>query len=309
LAPSAALDCLTPPAAERGEPEYPPMRLKSGAPGRVKASAVFAGNDWLPGPTIRIEALEGGDAFEESVKTFLRKLRVPCLQRDTQATLVFDFVFDPKSPKVYWFGPVDADDAGRKKLLDCIVHERGEKRPDYPQAALRSHIQGRVWASVRFVAPDKAPEVKLHHRPSASLLAHSAERWLAGQRMPCLQGAPLAAEMSFVFVLERDVYGFKALGLMQLIGNVKGIREQRVSFDTTTMGCPFDLKFTYRQPDLKNLVGEVEARDPARRPLMDWLATAELDVRGTQLDSIYADTADVTVPCIKIDLKPKEKTQ
>jgi hypothetical protein len=285
------------------------MRLKSGTPGRVKASATFSGNDWLPGPTIRIDLLEGDDAFEESVKTFLRKLRVPCLQRDTQATLVFDFVFNPKTSKVHWYDPVDADDVGREQLLKCVVHERGEKAPGYPPSALRSQTQGRVWASVRFVAPDKAPEVKLHHRPSASLLAQSAERWLSGQRMPCLQGTPLDVEISFVFVLERDVYGFKPLSLIQLMGNVKGIREQRVSFDTTSMGCPFDLKFTYRQPEASNRIGEVDERDPTRRPLMDWLAKAELDLRGAQLDSIYADTADVTVPCIKIDLKPKEKTQ
>jgi hypothetical protein len=285
------------------------MRLKSGTPGRVKASAVFSGNDWLPGPSIRIEALEGDDAFEESVRTFLRKLRVPCLRRDTQATLVFDFVFNPKTSKVYWYDPVDADDAARKKLFDCVVHERGEKRPAYPEPALRSQLQGRVWASVRYLAPDKAPEIKMYHRPSASQLAHSAERWISGQRMPCLQGDPVTASMSFVFVLGGDVYGFKPISLVQLMGNVKGIREKRLSFDTTTMGCPFDLKFTYRQPDASNLVGEVESRDPARRPLMTWLATVELDLRAQQLDSIYADTANVTVPCVKIELNSKEKSQ
>jgi hypothetical protein len=39
------------------------------------------------------------------------------------------------------------------------------------------------------------------------------------------------------------------------------------------------------------------------------LAGLELDVRRGVLDSVYADTADVAVPCLRLNLNdPKEKT-
>jgi hypothetical protein len=309
LAPSAALACLTPPADERGQPEYPPMRFKSGTAGRVKASAVFSSSDWLPGPSISIDELEGDAAFADSVKVFLRKLRVPCLGRDGKATLVFEFIFNPNSEKTYWLEPIDMADAGRKKLLGCVVHLRGEKAPAYPEAATRAQVQGRVRATMRFVANDRAPEVKLHHRAYAQPLANAVGRWLQDRRMPCFEGEPVNAHATFVFVFEKDVYGFKPLTLVQLLGNVKGIREQRLALDTNTMGCPFDLKLVYLQPDLPNEVGEVGLRDPARRPLLDWLTKVQLDLRSDHLDSVYADTAEIAVPCVKINLNPQEKKQ
>jgi hypothetical protein len=306
LAPSAAVACLTPAADQRGVPEYPPMQLKAGTPGRVVASVTFKGTDWSPGPTISIEKQEGAEAFVEAVKTHLRTLRVPCLPRDGQATLTFDFVFNPQSQRVYWNEPVDAADDGRRTLLKCAKNPNDEEKPSYPEVAQREMRQGRIWAEVRFDSADQPPQFKLFHRPSATPLAISVERWLKSRRLPCFQGEPLNAHIQFTFLIEGSVFGFKPLGLMQYMAFVKDIQSQRIAFDTHNMGCPFELRLRYLQPERANLVGEVGERHPARQPLLEWLATTTLSARGQTLDSLYADTADIMVPCVKIDIKPKE---
>jgi hypothetical protein len=305
LAPSATAACLTPPVAERGEPEYPTMLYKSGKAGRVVAAATFEGTDFFPTPTIKIEAQEGSDEFVDAVKKHLRSLRVPCLPRDGKATLRFEFVFDPNSPRVFWADPVDTADSERQALLKCVVGIKDNKPPSYPLEAKRFALQGRVWATARYLAPDQPPEVKLHFRPNAQQLANEVEDWLRQRRMPCLQTEPIEAEMIFIFRLGGDVYGFKPLSLLQYMGKVKDLARQRVQFDTQTMGCPFDLKLQYRQPDAPNKLGQAATSNPARRPLLDWLAASQLDLHGAGLDSVYADTADIHVPCVKIDLQPK----
>lgn len=308
LAPSAAVACLTPPPAERGQPEYPVMHYKSGTPGRVLASATFDETDWLPGPTIQIDQQEGGEEFVSAVQAHLRTLRVPCLPKGGKATLQFDFVFNPNSPRVFWKPPVDAADRQRQASLNCVIGVAGDDLPAYPWRAREIGLQGRVWASLRYSAPDQPPEVKLHHRHAGRSLAPPVREWLANRRMPCHQGEPVDAEVTFVFRLGDEVFGFKPMGLVQLMGSVKGIGKESLALDTTAMGCPFDLKLTYRQPDAPNKLGQLGDYNPARQPLLDWLAGITLNLPPESLDSVYGDTADIHVPCVKINLKPKEKT-
>jgi len=91
---------------------------------------------------------------------------------------------------------------------------------------------------------------------------------------------------------------------MQFLSSVKDIRKQRLLFDLTAMGCPFDLRLQYRQPFMPNDVRELDNRNPARRPFMRWLAAAELDIPGNTLDSVFADSTTLRVPCAKLDIQP-----
>ncbi len=72
------------------------------------------------------------------------------------------------------------------------------------------------------------------------------------------------------------------------------------------MGCPFDVKLRYLKPDLPNDVGEVGSTDAARKPLLAWLAQAELDLKSEQRAAVFGDVVGFTVPCVKLDLKPDE---
>lgn len=307
LAPSAAVECLTPPLERRGDIEYPFAELKHGEKGRVKIEARFTVPEGPPELTV-LES-EGGETFVSAVKSFMRSWRVPCLPPGGgDARLVQEYVFKPDDRKVSWGGPVDADDDARRAQLDCLRHESGGKIPPYPMAALREQTQGRVLATLRFEAPDRPPVVQTYARKSARLLQSTIDAWAQGYRMPCLQGKPVATNVVFIYRLEGDAWGFKPLTLVSLLSQVKGIREQTLVLDTSTMGCPFDLKLFYYKPFLKNKVGMIGDADPARAPLLRYLEGIELDLRDRALDSVFADSTTVSVPCIKIDLNPKEKS-
>jgi hypothetical protein len=307
LLPSAASRCLQPPAEERGLPEYPFAAWKNGEKGRVKVELEFTIPDGRP--RVRVLESDGPSSMVDAVETHLRSYRVPCLTpADAPARLQIEFVFRPDDRQVLWSRPVDADATQRRKSLQCVRHTSGEKAPAYPMDALRRELQGRVLVKLRFVAPDKPPIAEVYARPSAKPLADAVDSWVQGYRMPCLDGASADGIWSFVYRIEGEAFGFKPLDLLQFMGVVSGIDKQRIGFDTSAMGCPFELRLQYRQPFTVNLVGEVGASDPARRPLIEWLQAAQLNLSRRSLDAVFADFTTITVPCVKINLKPKENS-
>jgi hypothetical protein len=304
--------------AERGAPEYPFVPFKRGQQGRVKVALTFTTPQTRPAVDVLLQ--EGGDEFVEAVKQHVRDYRVPCHDGgETPAKLVFDFVFRADDRQVHWSPPVDARDGQRKAQLACIAHESGKKTPEYPPAVLRAGYQGRVLMRLRFDAPDQPPVIETFARRSVggsfaernlerALVSH-VEQWAAGYRMPCHLGSPIVTTFTFVYVIEDQGYGFKPdLSLMAVLSMVRDIRKQRLNFDFNRMGCPFDVALQYRRPGMLNLVGEVGSQDSARRPFLEWLASADFDLPERALSSIYADTARFTVPCLKIDLQPQESS-
>ena len=194
-------------------------------------------------------------------------------------------------------------------MLECVKHPSGQKSPDYPRRALEGDVQGRVWSRLVFEAPDRPPKVTVQSRSQARLLAREVADWVPDLRMPCHAGAPVAADWTWVFRLEGlGAFGFGDVSLRALLANIKGIERQTVAFDFTTMGCPFEVRLRYLQPYLPNQVGEFGSRNAARRPFLDWLAATELKLTDTTLDAVFADNFTLQVPCLKIDLKPKEKS-
>ena len=165
-----------------------------------------------------------------------------------------------------------------------------------------------VLARLRFVAADQPPQVQLFFRPASAPLANAVETMVKGYRMPCFEGAEaINSTWEFFFRLDGlPAFGFKALTLPLFISHVHGIKAQTLQMDTSTMGCPFDLRFAYLQPYMANTVAEIGDRDPARRPLLAWLAAQHLDLPRRALDAVFADSTVITVPCARIDLKPKE---
>lgn len=307
LEPSAAVRCLRTVSTTRDEPEYPLDEWKGGKKGRVQVELVFTASD--SEPDIKVLQSEGGDSFVDAVREFVDTLRLPCLKETGggPVRLRFDYVFQPDSRRVHWARPVDQQDVYRRKMLDCVKHPSGEKAPSYPTDALRHELQGRVLARLRFTAANQPPTVEVFHRPKARMLAPTIDSWARALRMPCFEGTEaVEATWVYVFRLEDDSYGFKPMDLRSFVSRVRDIRNQRVQFDLNTMGCPFDLKLQYRQPYLPNLVGEVGDSDPSRRPFIEWLQAQQLDLPERSLDSIFGDSTTLSIPCGKIDLKPKE---
>ena len=304
-----ALRCLGVKAGAPPAPEFPPREFQNRERGGVQVLLEFSAPD--RGPRVTVQENTGQEAFVEAVREHVKDLRVPCLQPgEPPLRVVRDFVFRPDDRQVHWFRDTDADASARRRALACVVHARGPgyKTPTYPESALRAGVQGRVLARLRFEGPDTPPVVELAARRSARLLEGAVESWADGLRMPCHPGqGPVTGLYTLVFTFEgARHYGFTELTFRALLGGTRGIREQTLSFDTTTMGCPFEVDFHYRRPQWPNSVGEVGTRDPARRPLLEWLQTVEFDLKSELLDAIHGDTARVLIPCIRLDLKPKE---
>ncbi len=307
LQPSAAQQCLLHVDGEGQQPDYPIADYNAGKAGRVQVVFEFAQADRPPELTFLLQ--QGGERFVEAVKKHARGLRVPCLDAaNAPARLSVDFVFDPGTQQVSSSEAQDPEHQRRSAMLRCIVHAKGWRVPEYPEWARRRSLQGRVLVRASYTNATEPPRLEAFARPYAVRLAEEMMDWMKDTRLPCQSGAPITGVWTFIFVLNDERYGFNELGFRQFLLNVKGIREQTLQIDTNTMGCPFDVQLSYRRPDLPNDVSVVGAHNAARRPLLAWLAASELDLPRRTLDSIWGDTARITIPCLKIDLKPKEKS-
>lgn len=305
IEPSAAQRCMQHLGGPELQPEYPAAAFNANRGGRVQVELEFRAPDQPPRVLVLLH--EGEPDILDAVQNHVRGMRVPCMTAGAApARLNQDYVFQSDQRRVHWAHPVDAESSARSKLLACLSHLTGKRSPDYPSSLQRQAIQGRVLARLRFDRPDQPPRAEVFARQR--LLAQVIEDWAQGYRLPCLQGEPVEGVWTFVFRFEGERFGFKEVPFMGLLRIVEGIYQQTLDIDTTAMNCPFDLRMTYRRPELPNAIGEVGASHPARRPLLDWLAQAELDLRASQLDAVHGDRFKITVPCLKLNLKPKEKS-
>lgn len=305
LAPSPAA-CLSPPAAERGTPEYPAREWTDGKAGQVVVELIFTGPDLRP--EVNILRSEGGPAFVESVQRHVRDLRLPCLESaDIPARVRINFDFKPLERRGVVPEAIDADRAEQNRQLACVVNGAGPA-PRYPEDARRRVTQGRVLVEMRFVNADGPPEITLVSRPASEVFLLSVKRWAEQFRMPCHAGRPVKTRWTLVYRMEgEEHYGFRQTRLAAFLGSFRGIESQRVKFDFNTMGCPFELRLQYLQPLRRNVVVQINEPDPQRQPFVDWLEAAELKLNDKSLDSVFGDRVVLAVPCGKFDLEPRGK--
>jgi hypothetical protein len=301
-----ATGCVAPMEGAAKLPVYPELALRRGDAERVIVDLVFAKPDARP--TIRlVMPASSTPIFQEAVIAHARDLRAPCLNPDDgPLRLRREFVFLPDGRQVSWFRN-DPVDAAQQALRQCVAHSSGDMRPDFPQSARRDNVSGRVFLEARFDDPDRPPHVTVHARPGKRDLERTVLAWAHGLRMPCHPGTgPVHFNVTFAFVFEGESYGFRGLDLIQLMRATKGIRTQTLQFDTHSMQCPFEAQFHYLQPARPNRVGELGASVDARKPLLTWLEGVELDAPARVLDALFGDSVRMLVPCVNIDLKPKE---
>ncbi len=307
IEPSAALRCMTPSADLRGTPEYPFQAFKLDQAGRVKVTLSFA--DAQSAPQVQVDEAEGGDEFVEEVRKHVRLLRVPCHGSGALPSQVnMEFVFRPDARQVYWAESSLQEDQRQRAAVGCLRHVSGDTKPHYPLLALNQEMQGRVLARVTFRNREGAPDVEIVGLSRLARLNNSVEEWTHGYRLPCLDGPPVTVTYVYAFVIEGNSYGFRpGLTLRHVLSLAKGLKATGMRLDTTTMACPFDLRLTYLQPMQLNNVGEVGNVVPTRQPLIQWMRVLQFDVPQTTQTSLFADQANIHVPCMKIDIKPQQE--
>lgn len=303
LAPSAVAACLSPSAGEPDKPTYPFVAYKAGTPGRVLVELHFTGADLRPAVTII--SRDGDASFEDAVREHVRRLRVPCLPVGDQARLRQEYIFQADGRPVFWGPAMDVDDPGRRVSLSCMKHVSGGKNPGYPSELLRQGVQGRVLVRLRFFSDDQAPQAQVNTPYRSRELGQLVEEWVRGYRLPCFAGQPIDSYAIFVFRFAGSDYGFKPLSLLEFAARAKQLKTEGLQFDTRAMGCPFDVKLNYRKPFEANVAGVLGEADARRQPLLAWLSRAELDVSPRTADSIFADTADIHVPCADFAIAPE----
>ena len=201
-----------------------------------------------------------------------------------------EFVFKPDQREVRWSSARRTPATQRSAaLLKCVPHSGGKRAPGYPIGAPR-RAAGPVLARLHFTAADQPPQVQVLARPASRPLARTIEAFVEGYRMPCFEGTePVDATFTFIFTLEgAGPYGFKPTGPPDLPGPGARHTEAGSAVRHHSDGLPLRCALQYRQPYLPNGVGEVDSNDPARRPLLDWLATPHLDLPSRSLDAVFA---------------------
>lgn len=301
LAPSPAVRCLTPTAQERPL-VYPSEAFERKDKGTVHVELTFNAPD--AGPSVKwLNTDHIMESLTDAVKQHVRAFRVPCMHKGgSPVVLRQEYVFIPNDGrKVVASTPVDKGDAGREDAFKCMRHLEGEKAPSYPTRAREQEIEGNVFVELRFKSPDSPPD--LHWMAAGHrMLKSEVERHAADLRMSCMGDEPIDIDVLYLFRLDggkRTV--LQDTTLPKLIGAAKSYPTP-VYFDLTTLGCPFDVRFTYKQPHRPNRIGQLETADPKRQPFLDWLSGLQLRLPDATNTTVLGDTMTVHVPCLKLDL-------
>jgi Gram-negative bacterial TonB protein C-terminal len=302
VSPSAAQRCLTRGELTLGAPAYPQESFERRDGGRVLVELQFSRPD-AP-PSVKIIDDEGGRPFTDSVRTFVEAYRVPCLETGQSATLRQDFVFKPTDGRrAYFSAPIDADAQRQERLQACIAHRNPKERISYPNDAAKRGEHGTVILKLTFSDATSPPAIAVLDGVNSAALRRATVEHAEGYRMPCQTGAAVEFVQFYTYRFEGDAKVLlNDMPLTGFLRHVKGIERANVYFDFNTMGCPFDVRLTLRQPFTANAVGELGTPNPERRFFLDWLRRRELNVDANTLKTLVAQETTISVPCAILSL-------
>jgi len=298
LAPSQALQCMTPPPATRAALAYPPSALERKDGGTVQAEMTF--EDATSSPTVKI-LNQPHEVLAQAVTEHLKRFRVPCLAAGQRLVIRQDFRFDPTDGRrVQWSNARDLGDGARREQLNCL--KMPGERPAYPAEALMRDYQGTVVLGLKFIAPDAPPTITvLDDTPDRSLI-QAASRFAAQYRLPCLSGSPMEMRSHFQFSINGERLVLRDMPLIAYLKATSGIEAAQVYFDFNEMKCPFDVRVRMRQPVADNQVGEVGESVPERAFFLDWLSRQRLKLNAHDANRLIGDQATIAVPCGTLNL-------
>ncbi|MCB1995200.1 MAG: hypothetical protein H6933_17610 [Burkholderiaceae bacterium] len=300
--PSAAIACMTPAAAERGAPAYPPLALERKDGATVRVELAFSAPDTEPALRLLDEAYVD-KAFVEAVREHVQRLRVPCMPAGGEPVrLIQTYVFRPDDGRnVVSLPPRDTAQAEQARQRACLTRITPDKLPDYPNTALRNQQEGNYLVRLHFDAPTTPPRTEIVAGPRHSSLRASLNDFMPGYRLPCLTGAPVSVDLLFKFRIEEGARTMlKDLNLRQFVGAARTVPPGR--FDFGTMGCPFDLRVSHFQPWKPHVVEQLGEARADRLDFIEWLSRVELKVDEKTVLALLGDTFTLSVPCGTLNL-------
>lgn len=304
---SPTANCLAVVPGAPPQPVYPPLMETWKLDATVRASLSFSSPDTPP--ALDLDLKRGiPEAFVAAVRAHAANLRLGCMDpKAGPVVLRQEYEFRHDNRKVAWSVPQDLADAERKKMLRCVSPMPGARAtPEYPTAAVRREISGRVMLRLRFVAPDAPPQIQQFRHSWNRHLSDAAASWAEDLRMPCHQGGPVEAMWTFVFRLDGGdlrLSTLKDMPLTTFLGAVKGLDQLKARHDFNAMGCPFDVRLTYLRPHLPNEVGEVGEPRPGRADFLAWLSTLTLDLPDKAESQVLGSQATISVPCGRLQFE------
>jgi hypothetical protein len=303
LAPSPALECMTPSTEARNRLQYPPEMLERRDEGTIEVELTFKAADEPPQTRFIDPDDQAFDGLKDAVRKHVRGFRVPCLAAGSPPVKMRQtYVFVANDGrKAVASEPVDESTQHRRALGACLTHVNQRPRPEYPTYARRFDEQGPVVVTITFTRPDGPPELKVLAAAAKSLQKAVTEH-IEGLRLPCYDGQPVTFSQIYQFKLDGAARTLIAdTTLARLLASAKQPLEP-VYFDFGTMGCPFDLRIHYTRPHLRNGVMQLDNAHPERQPLMDWLSRLTLNLNDKTNTAVVGDWFTVHVPCGTLDL-------
>ncbi|MDT7834074.1 hypothetical protein [Aquabacterium sp. OR-4] len=179
-----------------------------------------------------------------------------------------------------------------QRCLTVLPGAPGDQ-PVYPFEPFKRGKAGKVLVELRFTSADLRPALEILSHEGGSTFVEAVRDHVQHLRVPCLEAreGPSTVRFDYVFRPEAD-------------RPVQSEQRERMPPDSTGMGCPFNVSFTARQPELPNHVVQRDNWRAERQPFMAWLRALKLEGPTRLLDAVYGDTTHFQVPCYKIESTP-----
>lgn len=306
--PSPAQQCLVTSGPTVKPLVYPEVAYKRKDQGTVSVRLTFTAPDESPDYKLLSDHTTTPLELLDAVRTHVRQFRVPCLKPGAAPVVLHqDYVFTPNDGrKVVASDPELRGADGERPYQSSCTLNAADSVPNYPQRLQRKDIWGPVLVNLHFAGPKDAPKIEMLSSPDSglgsSVVSAASQLRLRCTAEPVAEEFPKTLGVIYQFrLIDRPVAVLNDTDLVNLVRNGRDYATP-VYFDTAQMGCPFDVRLTYKRPYDLNFVEELEQAHPGRKPLLDWLKRLTLRLSEKTSRLVVGDTMTVSIPCTTVDL-------
>jgi len=301
------LACLSIIPGKSNQLVYPEDALKRIDGGTVVVDMTFTAAD--SAPKIKIQENQLATSLVDAVSDYVDRYRLPCLKPgEAPVKLHQAYHFNPHDSRPV-MQPIYNDDRSLPydARIECMVNVNGAKGPVFPQDVdtkreIQKYGLAKFYYQLTFTAPDQPPALEWIVAGNQKPLRSSITRYVAGLRMPCLNGTNFTTKYYNSFGIDQGARTFmKDRTLRQFVGMAAEFPTP-VVFDLNTMACPFDLRVTYRQPYERNVVLEYDKSVPGRAAFLEWLANVRLRLNEDDSVKVFMDVFTLSIPCGSVTL-------